>query len=174
MIRKYFFVVSPRGKMQWPCPLLDLFSCPPLLVRVPQSAIFHCNGCLKFYIIYRVCLHCTDVPDLLRSTAVLSKFISFPQISESPFAPSFPKEILPHLCHHLPFARRTGIPFLPYTLSYMLSSAYLPPCQEQSASGLGITEAPRKTAEDDGRKKKGLLWRAWGWDRDGEDHPSGH
>lgn len=39
-------------------------------------------------------------------------------------------------------------------ISYMPSRAYLPLSQEQPAAGLGITAAPRKTAEDDVEKKK--------------------
>jgi len=100
----------------------------------------------------------TDVPDLLRSITVLSKMLlalvlSFKYLNHAcPFLLSFPKEILAHPCQQLPSARRTGSPFLPSMLSYVPGRAYPPLPQEQSAAGLGITAAPRKTSEDDGKK----------------------
>lgn len=112
------------------------------------------------------------MPDLLRSIAVLSKiilalFFSLRYLNcPCPLHPSFPKEILPHPCHHLPSTRRTGSPFLPSMISYMPPRAYPPLSQEQSAAGLGITAAPRKTAEDEVGKKRTFLEMVgmrWGW-----------
>lgn len=96
--------------------------------------------------------------DLLRSTAVLSKLISALVLSLKylnhlcPLPHSFSKEILPHPCHHLPFARRTGTHFLPYILSCMFFRA--PPQEGGLAAGPRITATPRKTAKDDGEKNQ--------------------
>lgn len=147
------------------CLSFRSFLCPPLLMMAPQTTAhamdrIHGNGCCMFFIIYRVCSPCTDVPDIQRSTLVLIKiilalFLSLRYLNcLCLLSLSLPEEILLTLVI-IYFLPGELVPvFSPLSLLCAFWALFASvPGRVCSAAGLRITAALRETEEGDEEKK---------------------